>query len=136
MGILFANLDSMIYDFSPTAGLNGLTLLSGNGGADSDGLAVNGLIVEDANPLTIVGVSPAAPVPTEPTARSGYGSVQLLGTFTSLDIALRQNPGTGGGDGNAFTISTAMETTPEPASALGLLALGAVAAGSALKRKR
>ena len=128
-----ANLDSMMYDFSPTGGLSELSLLSGNGADDGDGLVVEGLIVKDANPLTIVGVSPAAPVPTNPTPRSAYGSIQLLGTFTSLDIDLLQNPDTTGGDGGAFTITTTT-TVPEPASVLGLLVVGTLGAGL-LKRK-
>ena len=127
-----ANLDSMMYNFSPTGGLSELSLLSGNGADDGDGLVVEGLIVKDANPLTIVGVSPAVPVPTNPTPRSAYGSIQLLGTFTSLDIDLLQNPDTTGGDGGAFTITTA--TVAEPASVLSLLAVGTLGAGL-LKRK-
>lgn len=132
-----ANLDSMVYDFSPTNNLLGLSLLSGNGANDGDGLVVDGLVVKDGNPLTIIGVDPAAPVPTASSARSAYGSVQLIGTFTSLDIDLSQNPNTIGGDGGAFTLTTKTEvTTPEPASIFSLLAIGTVIGAAALNRKQ
>lgn len=129
-----ANLDAMIYDFSdPSNGSIALNLLSGNGGG-GDGLTVNttNKIIADANPLTGVGVSPFTPPPTTGN-RSAYGSVKLLGTFSTLNIKLQGNPSLSlAGDGGSFMIST---TVPEPTSTLGLLALGTLGAASTLKRK-
>ncbi len=114
-----ANLDSMVYDFSLTPGLTGLTLLSGNGGG-GDGLTVNGLVIEDANPRTLALIGPTNPPPLT-GGRSAYGSVQLDGTFNSLTINLNFNPNTpaGDGDGENFTLAT----VPEP-SGLALLGCG------------
>jgi hypothetical protein len=129
-----ANLDAMIYDFSdPSNGSIALNLLSGNGGG-GDGLTVDttNKIIADANPLTGVGLPPSTTPPTT-GARSAYGSVALLGTFSTLNIKLQGNPSlTLAGDGGSFMIST---TVPEPTSTLGLLALGTLGAASTLKRK-
>ena len=129
-----ANLDGMIYDFSdPSNGSIALNLLSGNGGG-GDGLTVDttNKIIADANPFTGVGLSPFTPPPTTGT-RSAYGSVALLGTFSTLNIKLQGNPSlTLAGDGGSFIIST---TVPEPTSTLSLLALGTLGAGATLKRK-
>jgi hypothetical protein len=124
----------MIYDFSdPSNGSIALNLLSGNGGG-GDGLTVDttNKIIADANPFTGVGLSPFTPPPATGT-RSAYGSVALLGTFSTLNIKLQGNPSlTLAGDGGSFMIST---TVPEPTSTLGLLALGTLGAASTLKRK-
>ncbi len=127
-----ANLDEMIYDFSgPSSGSIALNLLSGNGGG-GEGLTVDttNKIIADANPFTSVGLSPFTPPPTT-GARSAYGSVALLGTFSTLNIKLQGNPRLTlvGGDGGSFMIST---TVPELTSTLGLVTLGAA---STLKRK-
>ena len=134
-----ANLDGMIYDFSdPGNGSIALSLLSGNGGG-GDGLTVDttNKIIADANPFTIVGVSPFTPPPTT-GARSAYGSVALLGTFSTLNIKLQGNPSlTLAGDGGSFILSleTQIPPVPEPTSTLSLLALGSFGAASTLKRK-
>ena len=129
-----ANLDGMIYDFSdPSNGSIALSLLSGNGGG-GDGLTVDttNKIIADANPFTGVGLSPFTPPPTTGT-RSAYGSVELLGTFSTLNIKLQGNPSlTIAGDGGSFIIST---TVPEPSTVLSLLTLGTLGAASTLKRK-
>lgn len=96
-----ANLDGMEYDFSPTAGLAGLQLLSGNGDG-VEGLVVAGNVVKDANNSTLAGVDPNQPPPMA-GPRSAYGSVKLLGTFSTLIINVR-NP-TAQGDGGSFTLS-------------------------------
>jgi hypothetical protein len=114
----FANLDSMHYDFSPTAGLIGLFVLSGNGGADGDGLELSGTVVSDGDPSTIFGVLTTVPPPTS-GPRSAYGSVELLGTFTSLAINV-SNPASGG-DSGSFTLAS---STPEPGTlGFGLIGL-------------
>ncbi|MFM7278698.1 MAG: PEP-CTERM sorting domain-containing protein, partial [Microcystis aeruginosa] len=128
-----ANLDGMIYDFSdPGNGLIALSLLSGNGGGG------DGLTVDTANKIIADGNSLGAAFPphvTPPTtgARSAYGSVALLGTFSTLNIKLQGNPSlTIAGDGGSFMIST---TVPEPSTVLSLLTLGTLGAASTLKRK-
>ncbi|MFM7279080.1 MAG: PEP-CTERM sorting domain-containing protein [Microcystis aeruginosa] len=129
-----ANLDGMIYDFSdPSNGSIALSLLSGNGGG-GDGLTVDttNKIIADANPSTGFGVSPFTPPPTTGN-RSAYGSVALLGTFSTLNIKLQGNPSlTVAADGGSFIIST---TVPEPSTVLSLLTLGTLGAASTLKRK-
>ncbi len=99
-----ANLEAMIYDFSdPGNGSIALSLLSGNGGG-GDGLTVDttNKIIADANPFTGAGLSPFTPPPTT-GARSAYGSVALLGTFSTLNIKLQGNPSlTLAGDGGSF----------------------------------
>jgi hypothetical protein len=104
-----ANLDGMQYDFSSTAGLGGLVLLSGNGGSDGDGIQVIGDVISDANTTTIVGQLPSAS-PATTGARSAYGSVELLGSFDTLTIDV-SNPGDLG-DGGSFTFAAA--PVPEP----------------------
>jgi hypothetical protein len=122
-----ANLDGIQYDFSPTVTLTGLDLLSGNGG-DGDGLQVTGDIISDADPATSVGQSPSA-APFTTHARSAYGSVELLGTFTTLtiDISNVEVSGKYQGDGGSFTLATT--PVPEPwsltlfATMCGILAI-------------
>ncbi|MFM7790286.1 MAG: PEP-CTERM sorting domain-containing protein, partial [Microcystis panniformis] len=88
--------------------------------------------IADANPSTGFGVSPFTPPPTT-GARSAYGSVALLGTFSTLNIKLQGNPSlTFAADGGSFMIST---TVPEPSTVLSLLTLGTLGAASTLKRK-
>jgi hypothetical protein len=107
-----ANLDAMHYDFSPTTGLKGLSLLSGNGGG-GDGILVSGKVIADADSRTVVPQDPTVPPPTTPTPRSAYGSVELLGTFTSLTIDV-SNSAHDGGDGGSFTLS--LLAVPEPST--------------------
>jgi len=113
-----ANLDGMIYDFSPS-GLTAvdLLLLSGNGGPDLDGLVVDTTnpIIADGIAGTAYGVSPFNPPPIYGSGgRSAYGSVQLTGSFTTLTIDLRPNPTARGGDSGSFIISTSPSATPIP----------------------
>ena len=127
-----ANLDSSTYDFAPTVGLGGVSLLSGNGGG-GDGLVVNGTAISDANPNTVIGVDPATTPPTT-GARSAYGSVRLLGTFTTLTA----NVTSSFGDGGSFTLSTgpAAAAVPEQGT-LALLGTGLLPlAGVAVRRRR
>jgi hypothetical protein len=114
-----ANLDSSQDTFSLTGGLSGLRLLSGNGG-DGDGLGVSGNTVLDLNPNTLVGQDPDTP-PLTSGPRSAYGSVELLGTISTLTFTVSSV--TSNGDGGSFTLSTA--EVPEPSS----LALFCVAGG-------
>lgn len=133
-----ANLDSMMYNFAPMGlSLTDLVLLSGNGGPDGDGLVLDavGPIIKDAMPLTIVGVDENDPVPTNGTPRSAYGSVMLLGTFTSLTIELLQNPDTTGGDGGSFQISLAPTAVSESAT-LSLFAICLAGLGIAARCRK
>jgi hypothetical protein len=97
-----ANLDSMQYDFTPTAGLGGLVLLSGNGGG-GDGILVSGNVISDADPSTKNEPWLPSDHPLTSGARSAYGSVLLKGTFSSLTINV-SNPNRGG-DAGSFTLS-------------------------------
>lgn len=133
-----ANLDNMVYDFTPSGlTLGDLTLLSGNGG-NGDGLALDATNpwIVDANPNTLAGIAPSVAPPTTGN-RSAYGSVELNGTFTTLTINLLSNPGSTGGDGGSFTISLPETTTAVPESSpLAMLgAIGTIAMGTTLKRK-
>jgi hypothetical protein len=107
-----ANLDGMQYDFSPTVGLSSLKLLSGNGG-HGDGILVSGDVISDANPTTVVAQAPSAE-PLTSGDRSAYGSVELVGSFTSLTIDVSNYNMEG--DGGSFTLATS--PTPEPAPAM------------------
>jgi hypothetical protein len=106
-----ANLDGSVWDFSNTSGLSGLNLLSGNGGADGDGLGVSGMTMLDLNPSTAIGQGQST-TPLTSGPRSAYGSVELLGTYSSLTIDI-STAATGGGDGGNFTL---VDPVPEPAS--------------------
>jgi hypothetical protein len=121
-----ANLDSMLYDFSGTAGLGGLVLLNGNGGG-GDGILVVGDVISDANAGTLIGQSAAVAPPTSGD-RSAYGSVLLQGTFSSLTIRV-DNPGSGG-DGGSFTLAV-----PGPGT-LALLGLGLAGLAASRRRKQ
>ena len=117
-----ANLDASADTFSLTGGLTGLSLLSGNGGG-GDGLGVSGNTVLDLNPNTGVGQDPSSP-PLTSGPRSAYGSVELLGTISTLTFVVSY-PGLPPGDGGSFTLSTSSAAVPEPSS----LALFFVAGG-------
>lgn len=107
-----ANLDAAVWDLSNTAGLTGLSILKGNGGGgDGLGLAVSGDTILDLNPTTQVGQNQSAS-PLTSGARSAYGSVELMGTYSSLVVDVAMNPNGISGDGFNFTLVS----TPEPAS--------------------
>lgn len=125
-----ANLDGMQYDFSPTVGLGGLVLLSGNGG-NGDGIQVSGDVISDANTGTIVGQRPNE-APLTSGARSAYGSIELLGSFETLTIDV-SNPGDLG-DGGSFTFAAA--PVPEPWSWSLLAIVCAILAIRARRRYR
>ena len=128
-----ANLDSMQYDFTPTAGLGGLVLLSGNNGG-GDGILVSGAVISDGDLTTGVGQPPNAP-PLTSGPRSAYGSVELLGTFSSLTINVSE-PDLGG-DGGSFTISTVSpNSVPEPGSIALLVGMITVGAGVVRRRRK
>jgi MYXO-CTERM domain-containing protein len=114
-----ANLDAMQYSFSLTGGLSSLALLSGNGGG-GDGLQVVGNVISDASGTGVGQQMSDAPFTTG--ARSAYGSVELVGTYSSLTIAVN-NPA-GVGDGGTFTLNT----VPEPTTlGLGLAGMALLA---------
>jgi hypothetical protein len=123
----------MTMNFALTGGLTGLSLLSGNGGPDGDGLILTGTLLADANPLTVIGQATDVPPFTDGTARSGYGSVQLFGTISTLTITLAPNANAFTGDGGSFTISQA--EIPEPAS-VALWGLGAAGLALVAWRRR
>lgn len=114
-----ASIDETQLDFTPTPGLLGLLLLSGNGGA-GDGIEVTNNTILDADTATFAGQLPSAP-PLTTGPRSGYGSVELLGTFTSLTFN-DTNPSMGG-DGGSFTLATAPEPSTNALCFAGLFAL-------------
>lgn len=125
---LVANLDSMIYDFSPNPGIH-LVELGGNGGG-GDGLFVIGDVILDANPQTGIGQDPSQQ-PLLTGARSGYGSIELFGTFSQLTINVA-NPNEVG-DGGSFTFAE----TPEPRSlALAGVSLVGLYLAALCKRRR
>lgn len=108
-----ANLDGSIFDFSATAGLTSINLLSGNGDG-SDGLGVNGKSLFDYDPESIVYQAPEVEPFASPESRSAYGSVLLAGSYNQLIIDISTNPAltvyqhsvTGvGQDGGSFTLS-------------------------------
>jgi hypothetical protein len=80
-----ANLDVSFLDFASTAGFGGLALLSGNGGVDGDGLFVGGPAIFDGIPAT-ADLVPHTGIPPIGGARSAYGSVRILGTYSALDF--------------------------------------------------
>lgn len=100
-----ANLDGSVLDFTPTTGLIGLSLLSGNGGS-GDGLDVSGNQVLDLDSNSIVSHDQTLPPPTS-DPRSAYGSVLLQGTYSALVFDIYTNPlnTIGGADGGSFTLS-------------------------------
>lgn len=126
----FANDDGSVWDFSPTSGLTGLAILSGNGGADGDGLGVSGKTMFDLNPTTGVGEDPNT-APLTSGARSAYGSVELEGTYTSLTIDIT-TARVGGGDGGNFTLVA----TPEPGSMVLLATVAACLAAAVRSRAK
>lgn len=126
-----ANLDSAAYDFSATAGLSSLVLLSGNGGS-GDGLGINGNMIIDLNPNTLVAQNTNVP-PLTSGARSAYGSVELVGTFSSLTFDVLQV--TRGGDGGSFTIAAIPEPSAFATFTFGALVLGAMAAYRVIRRR-
>jgi hypothetical protein len=109
-----ANLDSTQIDFSPTSGLNGLQLLSGNGGADGDGFAVTGDIVSDGMPNTQAAQSITQQPYVDGTPRSAYGAVELIGTFTTLSFDVTEAATNGDGDGGSYTFATSPVPLPSP----------------------
>lgn len=110
-----ANLDRTFLDFSSTAGLGPLILLSGNGGADIDGLFVGGAKVFDGAPLT-ADLVPDGFHPPLAGSRSAYGSILIVGKYPSLDFDLITLSGI---ENATFTLSS----IPEPSS-LVLAGLG------------
>ncbi|MBB6049287.1 PEP-CTERM sorting domain-containing protein [Armatimonas rosea] len=120
-----ANLDNSIWDFTASGGVTSLTLLKGNGGG-GDGLGISGKTIIDLA-TGDAGIAPST-TPTTSGTRSGYGSVMINGTYSSLTIDLTATHSLGG-DGGNFTFTL----VPEPTS-LGLLLPGA--AGLLLLRRR
>ncbi len=103
-----ANLDVSRLDFSTTVGLGPMILLSGNGGPDGDGLFVGGPVIFDGTPTTI-DLVPHTGIPPIAGSRSAYGSVQILGTYPTLDFDIITPFGI---ENASFTISS----VPEPSS--------------------
>lgn len=101
-----------------------LLLLSGNGGTDNDGLMVSGLSIMDAAPSAIVSQGPNVH-PNTTGSRSAYGSVELLGTISQLEIDLSR---AGSVDGGSFTLSV----VPEPRS----LAVSGIITACGIARQR
>lgn len=117
-----ANLDNAQFSFAGLAGLTSMTLLNGNGGG-GDGLAVIGspsFSIIDANATTSDATLPTS---TPPIAggRSGYGSVQLNGTFSTIAFGVGASGPGADINGGSFTLSI----VPEPGS-LVLAGLGAL----------
>lgn len=108
-----ANLDGSVFDFAPTTGLTGLSLLSGNGGG-GDGLGVSGNQVLDLDSDSIVSHLQTEP-PATSDPRSAYGSILLQGTYSELVFDIYTNPlnTIGGADGGSFTLSAPV---PVPAA--------------------
>ena len=125
----FANLDNSVWDFTPSGGVTGLTLLKGNDGADGDGIGVSGKTVIDRLTLDTAQSPAVTPSTNGTTKRSAYGSVLLNGTYSSLTINLTATH-SNNGDGGNFT----MVQIPEPGSAA--LALLSLAGGGLLLRRR
>lgn len=126
-----ANLDSMTYTFgSSGGGLTGLSLLSGNGGIDGDGLKVEGLSIRDGNRSTILAQQPGVQ-PLLSGDRSAYGSVRLQGVISYLEIDLSRLVS---GDGGSFTLSSSVTAVPEP-SVVGLFGFAAVMGGIWVHRR-
>ena len=128
-----ANIDNAQFTFVGTAGLTSMTLLNGNGGG-GDGIAILGspsFSIIDTNPTTSDATPPTSFPPTT-GARSGDGSVQLNGTFSTINIGVgASGPGTDIG-GGSFTLSV----VPEPGSLI-LAGIGALSlAGFSRRRGR
>jgi hypothetical protein len=87
-----ANLDNALLDFSLSVPAGSLSVLSGNGDS-TDGLSVNSAlsIIEDQDATTALGVPPSNP-PTAAGDRSAYGSVQIAGSYRTLDVIVRRHP--------------------------------------------
>jgi hypothetical protein len=129
-----ANLDTSQDTFSLSGGLTGLRLLSGNGGG-GDGLGVSGNTVMDLNPSTLVGQDPTT-TPLTSGPRSAYGSVELLGTISTLTFDVSVIPN-GDGDGGSFTLSSGAVSSgavPEPSSLVLALTATACLASFAPRR--
>lgn len=127
-----ANIDTAQFTFVATPGLTSMTLLNGNFGG-GDGIAVLGspsFSIIDADATTSDATLPTSSPPTS-GARSGYGSVQLNGTFSTINVGVGSS-GVPGTDNGSFTLSI----VPEPGSLMlaGLGALGMV--GFTRRRRR
>lgn len=129
-----SNLDSLLFDFSPTPGLSLITITRGNGGPDSDGLALAGLTIFDQGINTSDNTAPSLSPPTA-GGRSAYGSIKLHGTFTT--IAFDMVDIWHAGDSGTFTVSLDAlgASAPEPGT-LALLVLGLVGGGIVGRRVR
>lgn len=106
-----ANIDWAQFAFVGLPGLTSIAYLSGNGGGDgldTSAAALALLRVQDFDPTTADGTPPGL-IPPVAGPRSGYGSIQLNGTFTTIFFGA----GTAGPfsdvGGGSFTISV-----PEP----------------------
>lgn len=117
-----ANLDRTFLDFSSTAGLGPLVLLSGNGGADIDGLFVGGAKVFDGAPPT-ADLVPHTAHPPMFGSRSAYGSVLIIGKYTALDFDLVTPTGI---ENATFTLSSIPEPSSLVLAGLGIACLVAV----------
>lgn len=126
-----SHLDTSFLEFAPSVplGLTGMAVLASNGGAD--GLAIgggSGLQIFDLDPTTIDFVPNTAPPPLA-GARSGYGSVQLFGVYTTLRFDI-VHP-VAAIDNATFTFSS----VPEPGTLLLFGLTGLSAAGWARYRR-
>jgi len=91
----------------------------------------------DLNPATGVGQDPTYP-PLTSGPRSAYGSVELLGTISTLTFNVNNGPIVPNGDGGSFTLSTSSAVVPEPSSlviALTATACLATFAGRRLRKR-
>lgn len=122
----FANLDAARFSF--VVPFNLLTVLAGNG-AGGDGFMLVSGVAGDANVGTALEQAPTT-TPATAGPRSAYGSVQVTGTYSNIDMfVFSANQSLT--DNGSFTISV----TPEPAT-LALMVGGLLVLGGVVRRHR